>query len=130
MKYYIDTSLAVALVNDGDPNHELALSIFPKEGEKLVSKLVLIELYSVYSRRLNVSDEELEAIVNYTIHKCGCKVEDVEFDKAVDLAVKLSNKVKLKTLDLLHLSAAKLLGSEIMSLDKEIINAKNKLINY
>jgi predicted nucleic acid-binding protein len=130
MKYYIDTSLAVALVNDGDPNHELALSIFPKEGEKLVSKLVLIELYSVYSRRLNVSDEELEAIVNYTIHKCGCKVEDVEFDKAVDLAVKLSNKVKLKTLDLLHLSAAKLLGSEIMSLDKEIINAKNKLINH
>ena len=130
MKYYVDTSLAVALVNDGDPNHELALSIFPKEGEKLVSKLVLIELYSVYSRRLNVSDEELEAIVNYTIHKCGCKVEDVEFDKAVDLAVKLSNKVKLKTLDLLHLSAAKLLGSEIMSLDKEIINAKNKLINY
>jgi len=122
MKYYIDTSLAVALVNDGDPNHELALSIFPKEGEKLVSKLVLIELYSVYSRRLNVSDEELEAIVNYIIHKCGCKVEDVEFDKAVDLAVKLSNKVKLKTLDLLHLSAAKLLGSEIMSLDKEIIN--------
>ena len=82
----------------------------------MVSKLVLIELYSVYSRRLNVSDEELEAIVNYTIHKCGCKVEDVEFDKAVDLAVKLSNKVKLKTLDLLHLSAAKLLGSEIRAI--------------
>jgi len=130
MKYYIDTSLVVALANDRDPNHEVALSILPKGGEKVISKLVLMELYSVYSRRLNVSDEELEAIVNYTVHRCGCKVEDVEFDKAIDLAVELSNRVKLKALDLLHLSASIVPVSEIISLDKEIINAKNKLTNH
>ncbi|ACP37994.1 type II toxin-antitoxin system VapC family toxin [Saccharolobus islandicus] len=129
MRYYIDTSLLVALVNEKDHNHETALKIVPKEGrdEKVISKLVIVELYSVYSRRMSVSEEELEALVNYTLTKCGCKVEEVDFGKVMELAITLSGKAKLKTLDLLHLSASKLMSSEILSLDKEIMNVKEKL---
>ncbi|BDC18848.1 PIN domain-containing protein [Acidianus sp. HS-5] len=127
MKYYIDTSLVLALVNEKDPNHNMAIKIYPKDGERIVSKLVLVELYSVYSRRVKISNEELEALVNYTLSKCKCELEEIDFDKVIDLAVKISNKVKLKTLDLLHLSASILLESEILSLDKEIIEAKNKI---
>ncbi|MEM4911596.1 MAG: PIN domain nuclease, partial [Metallosphaera sp.] len=32
MKYYIDTSLVIALVNEKDPNHSIALKMYPKEG--------------------------------------------------------------------------------------------------
>ncbi|MEM1645244.1 MAG: PIN domain-containing protein [Ignisphaera sp.] len=85
MKYYIDTSLVIALVNEKDPNHSIALKMYPKEGKKVISKLVLAELYSVYSRRIKVSDEELEALVNYTLSKCGCELEEVEFDKLTSL---------------------------------------------
>ena len=53
---------------------------------------------------MKISDEELEALVNYTLNKCKCEIEEVDFDKVIDFAVKISNKVKLKTLDLLHLS--------------------------
>jgi predicted nucleic acid-binding protein len=127
MKYYIDTSLAIALANEKDPNHEMAIKIYSKDGKKVVSKLVLAELYSVYSRRMKVSDAELEALVNYTLNKCKCEIEEVDFDKVIDFAVKISNKVKLKTLDLLHLSISIILESEILSLDEEIIKAKNKL---
>ena len=127
MKYYIDTSLAIALANEKDPNHEMSIKIYSKDGKKVVSKLVLAELYSVYSRRMKVSDEELEALVNYTLNKCKCEIEEVDFDKVIDFAVKISNKVKLKTLDLLHLSISIVLESEILSLDDEIIKAKNKL---
>ncbi|BBD72747.1 hypothetical protein HS1genome_1136 [Sulfodiicoccus acidiphilus] len=127
MKYYIDTSLAVALVYERDPNHERAVKVYPKDGERVISTLVLAELYSVYSRRMNISDEELEALVNYTVIKCGSKLEEVEFDKVVDYAVKISNMVKLKTLDLLHLATSVLMGSEILSLDEEILEAKRRL---
>ena len=127
MKYYIDTSLAIALANEKDPNHEMAIKMYPKDGKKVVNKLVLAELYSVYSRRMKVSDEELEALVNYTLNKCKCEIEEVDFDKVIDFAVKISNKVKLKTLDLLHLSISIILQSEILSLDEEIMKAKNKL---
>ncbi|BBG23285.1 type II toxin-antitoxin system VapC family toxin [Sulfuracidifex tepidarius] len=127
MRYYIDTSVALALVNEKDPNHDMAIKVYPRDRERIVSKLVLAELYSVSSRRVKLSDEELEALVNYTLNKCKCEIEEVDFDKVIDLALKVSNKVKLKTLDLLHLSASILLESEILSLDKEIIEAKSKL---
>ncbi|AAK41908.1 type II toxin-antitoxin system VapC family toxin [Saccharolobus solfataricus] len=127
MKYYIDTSLAIALVNEKDPNHEVALKTYPNDGKKVISKIVLAEMYSVYSRKLNLTDEELEAIVNYTLSKCGCEIEEVDLGKVIDLAIKISSKVKLKTLDLLHLSASIILDSEILSLDNEILEAKNKI---
>ena len=51
-------------------------------------------------------------------------MEEVDFDKVFDLALRICNRVKLKTLDLLHLSASIVMGCEIISLDKEILEAK------
>ena len=124
MKYYIDNSIIIALINEKDPNHEKAIANYPKDGENVISKLVVTELYSVFSRTLKLSEEELNALVDYALEKCGCKVEDVEFNRVFDLALRMSNRVKLKTLDLLHLSASISMGCEILSLDKEIIEAK------
>jgi len=59
MKYYIDSSIIIALINEKDPNHEKAIAKYPKDGEKVISKLVVTELYSVFSRTLKLSEEEL-----------------------------------------------------------------------
>ena len=44
-------ALILALINEKDPNHEKALA---KEGEKVISKLVVTELYSVFSHTLKM----------------------------------------------------------------------------
>ncbi|QIW22845.1 type II toxin-antitoxin system VapC family toxin [Sulfolobus sp. S-194] len=129
MKYYIDISVIIALINEKDPNHEKAFANYPKDGERLVSKLVVIELYSVFFRTMKLSDEELDALVDYALNKCDCKVKDIELNKIFDMALRICNRVKLKTLDLLHLSASIIMGSEMISLDKELLEAKKLIEN-
>jgi hypothetical protein len=41
MKCYIDSSNIIALINEKDPNHEKAIANYPKDGEKVISKLVV-----------------------------------------------------------------------------------------
>jgi predicted nucleic acid-binding protein len=67
MKYYIDSSIIIALINEKDPNHEKAIANYPKDGEMVISKLVVTELYSVFSRTLKLSEEELNALVDYAL---------------------------------------------------------------
>jgi len=67
MKYYIDTSLAIALANEKDPNHEMAIKMYPKDGKKVVSKLVLEELYSVYSRIMLIEKCKRSNVLSFTL---------------------------------------------------------------
>ncbi|AAY79739.1 type II toxin-antitoxin system VapC family toxin [Sulfolobus acidocaldarius] len=130
MRYYIDTSVLIAYVNEKDPNHELSLMVVPKEGERIISDIVELELYSVFSRTLKLSEEELDALVNYTVLKGNCKKEELDFNKLFETAKSLANITKLKSLDLLHLSASILLNCELITLDKELENARNKISSY
>ncbi|AHC50821.1 twitching motility protein PilT [Sulfolobus acidocaldarius SUSAZ] len=130
MRYYIDTSALIALVNEKDPNHELSLMVIPKEGERIISDIVELELYSAFSRTLKLSEEELDALVNYTVLKGNCKKEELDFNKLFETAKSLANITKLKSLDLLHLSASILLNCELITLDKELENARDKISSY
>lgn len=72
---YVDTNVLVACINPRDKLHGRAVSLLSRySGEELVvSQLVVLELYSVFSRVLGVDDVELEALVNHTIRKCSVK---------------------------------------------------------
>ncbi len=118
---YVDTNVLVSFINPSDPLHKRASELLSGHDELVVSKFVVVELYSVYSRTMSLSDIELEAIVQYTLRKANVQVINVDWDKLIAKASSYANKLKLKTLDLLHVTASYLIGANsIITFDKDI----------
>jgi predicted nucleic acid-binding protein len=127
---YVDTNVLISYINSTDELHEKALKYVEKYGsyELVVSDLTVVELYSVYSRTMNISDIELDALVRYTLRKTGVVKPRIDWNKVFREASRYANKVKLKTLDLLHLTVAALLGCKLfLTFDKDIINKKDPI---
>ena len=127
---YLDTNILIAYINPKDKLHNRAISLISRyqESEIVISQLVVLELYSVYSRIMNLSDIELEALVNYTIKKCKVKIATTNWDELYSQSQSYANRLKLKTLDLLHVMAAYLVGARILiSFDKDINNKRSTI---
>jgi len=127
---YLDTNILIAYINPKDKLHNRAISLISRyqESEIVISQLVVLELYSVYSRIMNLSDIELEALVNYTIKKCKVKIATINWDELYSQSLSYANRLKLKTLDLLHVMAAYLVGAKILiSFDKDINNKRSTI---
>ena len=125
---YLDTNVLIAYINPKDRLHNKALSLISKFNRKktVISQLVLLELYSVFSRVMNISNIELEALVNYTLRKCNVEVVFVEWNELYNCSLNHANKLKLRTLDLLHVIATYLTGARaIVSFDKDISSKSN-----
>jgi len=130
---YLDTNILIAYINPKDKLHDKAVSLVSRyqENEIVISQLVVLELYSVYSRIMNLSDIELEALVNYTIEKCKVKIATINWDELYSQSLSYANRLKLKTLDLLHIIAAYLVGAKtLISFDKDINNKRSIIRDF
>ena len=88
----------------------------------------MTELYAVYSRVMGLSDVELEALVEYSLASVGASVGHVDCTKLFTVAQSYAHLLRLRTLDLLHVVAAHLLGAEgIVTLDKDIV-ARSRVV--
>lgn len=140
---YVDTSAIVAALDSQDPRQNRAKELLEKTENKIVSEIVLAELASVISRRwrfvkdiaerLGLSrDEASVAILIYILKRFGLKYRLVDGStrlpllgkvyRPVAVAIELSSKARLKTLDLLHVAYAKLMKEEGESIE-EILTA-------
>lgn len=152
---YVDTSVIVAAIDAADPRREGALRFLQDREAKIVSDLAVVELSSVLSRRrellealapalgLRSIDETVDAIVLYLIRRFGLRYHSLSRAARLlliggawavaALAYRLSARVGLRTLDLLHVSYAILLkragaGVErLVTLDKEFERAREEL---
>ncbi len=126
---YLDTSFILSLAIVDDVNHEIALKLEKLIGKPIISKLVVAELYTYFSRVLDSHHEEyIEAMVQYTIKRSHARIMDVDANKLLEIVPHYAPKLKLKTLDLLHILAAHQLGADrIVTLDKDYA-AKSSLI--
>ena len=127
---YVDTNVLIAYINPKDKLHENAKALLTRYSrDKLViSQITILELYSVFSRVMSISDVELEALVNYTVKKCNVETITIDWDELYSRSLNYANKLKLKTLDLLHVITAYLVGVKtLISFDKDIAS-KNDLI--
>ena len=126
---YIDTSVIVAALDPLDPKFKRARDFLEKEGG-IISELVLAELASVVARREEVvsdlasklglsSEETIIAILLYILKRFNLKYKSVDSQarlpligkiyKPIAKAIELSSRIKLRTLDLLHIAYAKLI---------------------
>jgi predicted nucleic acid-binding protein len=152
---YIDTSVVVASLDPLDPRRELALGVLEKLRDKRVSEIVLAELASIVSRRRNVLHKTLRKIgvrdelavpvvLLYVLKRFGLQYRRIDgrgniyplgdFYLPLALAIELSSRVRLKTLDLLHLAhiaALKEQGKRYTSLSRSVMTSKGrrKLLN-
>ncbi len=151
---YIDTSVIVAALDYSDYRRERAQRFLEQEDDKVVSELVLAELVSVFSRREELlrSIEYLVGVKRglgiivalvYVLRKFNLQyisVDDSLFlppigrvHMVIAKAVELSVKVKLKTLDLLHLAYTLALREkgyplkEFVTLDDDFIDNKDAI---
>ncbi len=123
---YVDTNVIIAFIDELDPNHSKAVELLKSlKGDRVVSKLTLIELASVYSRA-NLDDPLALSI--YSVKHIGAKVVDIDFNEILIHAFKLAPLLKLRTLDLLHVAACKIMNAKyFVTFDRDIIS-KSSLI--
>ena len=125
---YLDTNVIVSYINEKDSLHEKALKLVNSLDKRTISKLVILELYSVFSRVSGLQGLELEALVEYSIEATGSELKDVDLNEVFRLAIEYSGALKLKTLDLLHVTIASMIDGSIATFDNDIINKDKELM--
>jgi|YelNatPaOPRAMG01_1025707.scaffolds.fasta_scaffold54672_3 predicted nucleic acid-binding protein len=156
---YLDTDVILAYCIDGDPQHSKAVNILEKLRQNTnrfyVSPLTLVELYSVLSRniqsyKLPPGIEELTnhrsklrttityflQLLSINIPSDEAKLTDLDglklFHKFLE-AIDLATKLKLKTLDLLHIAYASQLAKKkliqfFITFDSKILENKEAIL--
>ena len=120
---YVDTNVLISYINIKDPLHEKAVQVISENRSLVTSIISRVELYSVFSRTMEISDLELEALVEYTFEKTGTVLKDLSLEEVFSNATIYANRLKLRTLELLHVVAAYVLGCELfLTFDKNILS--------
>ncbi len=125
---YLDTNVIVSYINEKDPLHEKALKVVNSLNKRTISKLVVLELYSVFSRVSGLQGLELDALVEYSIEATKSELKDVDLNEAFSLAMEYSGALKLKTLDLLHIIIASMIDDSIATFDNDIIKREKEIL--
>ncbi|MEM1610096.1 MAG: type II toxin-antitoxin system VapC family toxin [Sulfolobales archaeon] len=154
---YVDTNVIIAYGFEDDPNHDKATSLVERyrgAGEFYGSPLTLVELYSSLHRNIQryrlpqtimqLSDERIKvkSIVQLLLRSLDikifpedCTVESVDnfkIHRIFNEAVQLVHRIRLRTLDLLHVVYAKLLAERglvryFITLDSDIIKRRREI---
>ncbi|KYH37402.1 MAG: twitching motility protein PilT [Candidatus Bathyarchaeota archaeon B24] len=126
---YVDTSVIVLALDRLDPRCSLAKAALKRAGDKVVSELVLVELSAVLARKgltklfaekLGVNRRLIAStLILYLLRRFGLRVRAVDgliripmlgdMSQPMAEALNLSERFRLRTLDLLHLAYVKLL---------------------
>ncbi|MEM2939905.1 MAG: PIN domain-containing protein, partial [Candidatus Bathyarchaeia archaeon] len=93
---------------------------------KVVSMLVLIELASVYSR---AGLEKPLELALYSLELIGAEILEIDHNEVLRKAFRITSTLKMRTLDLLHLTACSLIkANRFATLDQEIISKANIIL--
>ncbi len=119
---YLDTSFIISYVDEADQNHVEAVRLMDRvEGEhRVVSKLVTVELASVYSR---AGLERPLELALYSLKLVKAEEMPLDFNLLLRESFRAAPLLKLRTLDLLHVVASSLMGARgFLTFDRDIIS--------
>jgi predicted nucleic acid-binding protein len=123
---YLDTNIVIANIDEKDPNHNnVVKQLGGITSRRLVSRLTLVELATVYTRP---DLENPVALAMYSVEKAGASIARVDFNEVLEKAVLHAERLRLRTLDLLHVVLSNILGCKVFfTLDTDIINKSEKI---
>ncbi len=128
--HYIDTSVIISYLNEKDVNHSRALETLNQIGDMVISQIVTLELRSVLARTTNLNEYEIEAYIEY-LSEIKLKVSEIDFNDVFSNAEEIAFKIKMKTLDTLHLSACMILNANtFVTFDNEFTEKKNAIAEF
>lgn len=124
---YLDTNVIIAYMNENDVNHSRALRALEGSSEMITSPIAELELKSVLSRTTDLTENDVEAYVDYT-REINVSIPEIDMNSVFRNAEEISYKIKMKTLDLLHLSACLALNATVfVTFDKEFAEKKKRI---
>lgn len=126
--YIIDTNVIVSYVDEKDPNHDkVVVMSMQLEKERVVSQLTLLELASIYAR---AEFEKPIPLAIYSIKSFGASIVKTDLNMIIGESLRYVSTLRLKTLDLLHITAAKAIGANsVATLDKDIAKKADVIEN-
>lgn len=140
--FYVDTSVIVARYKPADPLHREAEKLLQGKGARLyVSPVSLLELYSVLSRVRDelesplLEEPILETLITFIVQDCKLSIlsqsriverrlagQTLTIPLEYHLAMRYADRMKLRTLDMLHLAWAHIHGvNRFVTGDEEIL---------
>ncbi len=126
---YIDTNVIISYVDQLDQNHGKARRLLDTlNGDRVVSELTKVELASVFSR---AGFEDPLALSLYSIRKVDARIVNADFNRVLIKAAEISHRLKLRTLDLLHITVASLIGAQkLVTFDRDILSKSNLISKF
>jgi hypothetical protein len=97
------------------------------EKERVVSQLTLLELASIYAR---AEFDKPISLAIYSIESFGASIVKTDLNMIIRESLRYVSILRLKTLDLLHITAAKAIGANsVATLDKDIAKKADVIEN-
>ncbi|BDC17714.1 PIN domain-containing protein [Acidianus sp. HS-5] len=128
MAEYIDTNVILSLVEQ-DANYVRAIKIKGVEG-LVTGEITVVELNSFYSRKLK-DEVKAKASTLYSLKFSNVEVVEVDWNKLFRKSEYLSPELQLKTLDVLQIASAVLIGvSKFLTFDKDILGKRELIKKY
>ncbi len=126
---YVDTNIIISYVDQLDQNHGKARRLLDTLNEdRVVSELTKVELASVFSR---AGFKDPLALSLYSIRKVDARIVNVDFNRVLVKAAEISHRLKLRTLDLLHITVASLIGAQkLVTFDRDILSKSNLISKF
>ncbi len=124
---YIDTNVIISFISKSDVNHSRALRILDNNDGMVTSPVAILELKSVLSRTTDLGVDEIEAFADY-LAEIKIEVPEVDINKVLNNASDIATRIRMKTLDILHLSASMILDvNGFVTFDHEFLEKKNEI---
>ncbi|BAB67100.1 type II toxin-antitoxin system VapC family toxin [Sulfurisphaera tokodaii] len=126
--HYVDTNVILSLVEE-DSNYEKAIRI--RGIRNLVTgEITVLELNSFYSRKLK-DEIKAKAATIYSLKFSNVRVAEVDWNRLLRKSEELSLRLQLKTLDILQIASATLIGvSQFLTFDKDILSKEELVKKY
>ena len=126
---YLDTNVIISFLNKRDTNHARALKIFDSKDRKVTSTVAVLELKSVLSGTTKLSLDEIEAFVDY-FPENDVEVPEVDTNKIIRKAIEIAVRIRMKTLNLLHISASLIIEADtFITFNREFIEKEREIAN-
>ena len=88
-----------------------------------------MELKSVLSRTTNLCLDEIEAFVDY-LPEINVEILEVDMNKIISNAIEIAVRIRMKTLDLLHISASMIIEADtFITFDREFLEKEKEIAN-